>query len=69
MDFVLEVVSVASLVVGMTPLDAKALHHTDFPWGDLDRPRRLESRESLLLRRLLYVEDAEARAWSLSATN
>ena len=31
----LEVVSVASLVVGMTPLDAKALHHTDFPWGTL----------------------------------
>ena len=30
MGFVLEVVSVASLVVGMTPLDAKALLHSDF---------------------------------------
>jgi hypothetical protein len=35
MDFVLEVVSVASLVVGMIPLDAKALLHIDFPLGTL----------------------------------
>jgi len=31
MDFVLEVVSVASLVVDMTPLDAKALLRSDLP--------------------------------------
>ena len=31
----LEVVSVASSVVGMTPLDAKALLHTDSPLGFL----------------------------------
>ena len=35
MDFVLEVVSVASLVVGMTPLDAKALLQTGSPLGFL----------------------------------
>ena len=43
-----EVVSVASLAVGMMFLDAKALHHIDTPLGTL-----IDHRESLLLRRPL----------------